>query len=370
MPLTELLTSRWPFTPDRALARLDPRRLRREMRECLPARLGRWLAGREIPALVVRCQTQGALLMRERHGARVAFGSLPPDDGAMPMPDVLPDVLGPRPRRGFREVRIELPADQVIERSLSFPIQVRENLRQVIALELDRVSPFSAKDVYFDVLPTPPLAGSTRLGVRLALCRRDLADSWLARLRRLGTAPTRLVWPGAWERANLLPPAQRPRPDYLGPALTGALLVLVVMLLGAVMLSPVRQREQELRQLERTLRALRVEAEQVPAVREELERAHAGSLAVLDRKASQPLMIDLLRDLTDILPDHTWVQTLNVTSAEVDIRGESDQASELLRLLEQAPGIANVSFRSPIMQVAQGGKERFHIAFRYQRQRP
>jgi general secretion pathway protein L len=105
-------------------------------------------------------------------------------------------------------------------------------------------------------------------------------------------------------------------------------------------------------------------------VRDELERARLGSVEVLNRKREQPQMTDLLREVTDLLPDDTWVQTLNYRDGEVDIRGESAQATALIGLLEQGPGISGATFRSPVMQVAQSGKERFHIAFTYSRPSP
>jgi hypothetical protein len=76
-------------------------------------------------------------------------------------------------------------------------------------------------------------------------------------------------------------------------------------------------------------------------------------------------MIDLLRELTERIPDDTWVQSLEYQSGEVQLRGESGQATALIGLLEQAPGIDGVSFRSPVTQVARTGKERFNLAFTY-----
>lgn len=333
----------------------------RSLNDCLPSRVRRWLLQRQAPTLVVSPKGEDALLSRELGGERSPMTVLEA------RADAELSTLVPKPRKGWKETVVELASSQVLIRTVTLPAQVKDNLRQVVGYELDRLTPFQARDVYYDVIPIETLARGSRLEARLALCRRDQADPWVERLRRLGSAPARLTWAGAWENANLLPTEQRPRQRRLGLMLNLALLILMSGLLAAVMLSPLWQKDQELEQLNRVLRGVRIQAEQVPTIREELERARAGSVAVLERKASQPRMIDLLRELTDRLPDHTWVQTINFRDDEVDIRGESDQATELLNLLEQAPGISNVSFRSPVMQVSQTGKERFHIAFRYQR---
>jgi general secretion pathway protein L len=141
----------------------------------------------------------------------------------------------------------------------------------------------------------------------------------------------------------------------------------LIMLLAAVLASPIWQKQQEQEALQRQLRTVRIAAEEVASVREELERARLGSVEVLQRKRDQPRVTDLLRKLTDLLPDDTWVQTLNYRDGEVDIRGESGRATALIGLLEQGDGISEVSFRSPVMQVAGTETERFHIAFKYTR---
>ncbi len=49
------------------------------------------------------------------------------------------------------------------------------------------------------------------------------------------------------------------------------------------------------------------------------------------------------------------------------MRDESGRATALISLLEGAPGITEVSFRSSVTQVVQTGKERFNLAFNYKR---
>jgi general secretion pathway protein L len=164
-----------------------------------------------------------------------------------------------------------------------------------------------------------------------------------------------------------LPPAERPRPRRLDALLNALLGLSLAVLTAAVLATPLWQKQAQQKMLDRELAAVRVRAEEVARVREDLERARLGSVEVLNRKRAQPRMTDMLRELTDLLPDNTWVQTMNYRDGEVDIRGESDQATALIGLLEQGPGIDNVSFRSPVMQVAATGTERFHISFTYER---
>jgi len=235
---------------------------------------------------------------------------------------------------------------------------------------MDRLSPFPADQVLFDTW----LSGTSRRGdrilVELALCRRDRVEPWLQRLAEAGSPAEQVTWEGAWPKANLLPQAERPRRGSGGLRLTLALLVLALGLGAAALITPLWQQAQVLESLQSELTRARNAAQDVDKLRAELERARQGSVAVLQRKDDQPRMIDLLRELTARLPDGTWIQNLNLDKGEIQLRGESTQATALLAVLEKSAGVHGVAFASPVTQVAQTGAERFNITFQYQRPKP
>jgi general secretion pathway protein L len=260
---------------------------------------------------------------------------------------------------------LRLPAEAVLTRRASFPAQVREKLPQVIRLELDRLSPFSADQVIYDYALVPGAKGDARIAVDLALCRRDRVAEWVKRLGEAGSPIGQITWEGAWPSANLLPPEERPRRRQ--PLLNGIwlLLALILILLVATIATPLWQRARLLESLDAELGRARGQAIQVDEVRKDLEQAREGSTVVLQHKWEQPRVTGLLRELTDRIPDDTWVQSLEYQNREVQVRGESGQATALIGLLEEAPGIDGVSFRSPVTQVARTGKERFNLAFTF-----
>lgn len=347
--------------PGLAVLAALPQRWGQALLVCLPRCLRHWWARRR-PLLVVSPRGDDAELALELLGEREAVGAIDLRTGG-------PATIGDG-RQPWSRVVLELPATSVLVRGLTLPVQVRDNLRQVIHYEMDRLTPFQPGEVYTDVRVVGPLARGTKVALELAVCRRDQVADWLDRLREAGAPATVLTWPQAWPGANLLPAAERPRRPAFGAGVGLLLLVLVLGLAGAALYTPLLQQERALADLQQQLQRLRAEAVEVEDLRAELERARLGSVEVLEHKATQPRMTDLLRDLTELLPDGTWVQTLNYGNGEVDLRGESSQATALIARLEQAPTISEVSFRSPVMQVATSGQERFHMAFRFQRASP
>ncbi|MEY6432702.1 PilN domain-containing protein [Thioalkalicoccus limnaeus] len=321
---------------------------------CLPGAWRRWFLARDRRLLVI-----------DRGGRADLFIATGDDRSPVGELDkagtsVLPPIAGASTERTV----LVIGAEQVLRRTLSLPLQVRENLAQVMRYEIDRFSPFAADQVYMSFAARPSRQAE-RLEVDLAICRRAPIQPWLERLRGVGRPVDQLTWEGAWPRANLLDPADRP-PHKIQLVTSGRLFALAVFaLLVAILISPLWQRTQFVEEIERDLRRVRVEAIQVDEVRQSLDQAREGSQALLRQKAQQPLMADLLRELTLHLPDDTWIQNLDVQGQEVQLRGESARATALIERLERVPGFEGVAFRSPVTQVAQTGMERFHLMFRY-----
>ena len=359
MALTDSLpTLRLPaFTAGNSLA-VTLGRARLALLRCLPRRPRLWLASRH-PDLVVAPDGDRAQLFRDVIGERQLIGAMD-----VQATDVAPVVDAPDKQR-WRQTILELPADLMLRRRLVLPAQVRDNLRKVLAYELDRLTPFSPNAVFFDARIAAVLAGGSKIEIELAVCPRDQASRWLDHLRSVRMPVSKLTWSGAWDEANLLPVDARPRPRRAPVIIASLLFALVAALTAAVLITPLWQRASDQERLMQEVRRVGAEAEEVTRVREALERARLGSVAVLERKRDYPRMTDLMLELTQLLPDGTWVQTLNVRGGSVDIRGESTQATALIGILERGAGISNVTFRSPVMQIATSGSERFHIAFDY-----
>lgn len=327
---------------------------------CLPGGMRRLLSRREQHLILVP-QGAKARVFESRGDEEMAVGELDRD-----APGSLQAVLAGG-KGGRRRTQVRLAADQILKRQVTFPAQVRDNPAQVLGYEIDRLSPFQSDQVYFDFRTLDDRARGDKLRLELALCRRDQAETWLQHLRERGAPVDRLTWEGAWPKANLLPPAERPQRGSGAFSLTSLLLLLVLLLATAAMATPIWQMEQIRAEREARITDLRTRAEKVNEVRTALERARQGSVAVLQRKWEQPRIIDLLLELTQRLPDDTWVQNLDYKDGEIQIRGESAQATALINLLDQAPGITEVTFRSPVVKVAGSGLERFHVSLKYQR---
>ena len=123
-----------------------------------------------------------------------------PDDPELEAASLAP-LIG-RLRMDRYDVVLRVPAAQALRRTLSLPPAAAENLRQVLTFDMDRQTPFSADQVYFDFLVGARPSSSSPLDVELVACpiltkyvslNRDLAQSAMAKLENAGSDFSGLV---------------------------------------------------------------------------------------------------------------------------------------------------------------------------------
>lgn len=162
---------------------------------------------------------------------------------------------------------------------------------------------------------------------------------------------------------NLLPAEERwhPRRFVRSPiyALEATAAVLAFLVLAHGPIENVfysRALDREIGRLKPRAEAVRRQEQQTDAL-----AARAQTLESLRRESWRKL--EILRELTRLLPDGTWVQELHVGDGTVEIFGISTRAADLVRPLENSPYFSQVEFTSPITRDAQN-KEIFQMRMR------
>lgn len=327
---------------------LNLRHWRGVLLDCLPPAWRERLGSRVTPYLLeldsdtARLLRDGGLLDEIRLDDKV----LDPTSAALLSPHECPLVL-------------MVPPEWVLNRRISLPAAARENLRQVIGFELDRLTPFSADQVYFDFRVDSRGAGEM-LAVDVAVLPRKKVDDWLALLRSGRIRVDKLSTTGLWPELNLLPAELRARPDIRRIAARALPVTLVILLLIAALALPLWQKRKVAIEMEGREAQLRNKANAVLSLRQRLDKKMEELEKVREQWQAAPPVLDVLHVLTNLLPDHTSLQQMEVKGDQLTIRGLSGQASSLIGLLEQSPAFDDPHFLSPVTQ--QRGKELFYLA--------
>jgi Tfp pilus assembly protein PilN len=162
--------------------------------------------------------------------------------------------------------------------------------------------------------------------------------------------------------ANLLPPERRAsnvRKQFLLPAVLGAL-VLIALVVGMVFLPAVANRRY-LAALKAETHSLAPAALRAQTLQKNID-ADRAKIALLDDFRRRPQAdLDVLNELTRILPAEVWTNTVEIFPDSVVISGEADQAAPLLKLLDSSPLFQNSDFALAVGHSAGGANEQFRI---------
>jgi Tfp pilus assembly protein PilN len=200
-------------------------------------------------------------------------------------------------------------------------------------------------------LPTPQLPLATPAGLRLGECWPALGAAYVD-MKRKSVATI-----------NLLPADKRWHPTRRAPRLLYALGSLAALLAIAAGVHPWAEEVFYARALNQQIRQWEP---RVGGIRQQIQEAEslAGRADVLNgvrQRTWQKLQV--LEELTKLLPDGTWLQEMDVDQETVSLFGSSDRAADLVQPLENSPFFSQVEFTSPITRDA-SNKEIFRIRMR------
>ena len=286
-------------------------------------------------------------------------------------------------RRAFRELlarageeqrraRLCLARDEALVRRVSFPLATEENLSQVLAFEMDRLTPFNPDDVYFDHRVVARNAAAEKIDVELAVARRSLVDERLAQLAELGASVQGVVLAEDAARSqtplDLLPAGRRGVRDSAREIQIAkqALGGIVVFLLFLALILPIWQKRETILAMHPVLGKAKQDAEATDALARELDKLVNDYNFLLAKKHGGRPALALVEEVSRLLPDNTWVQQLDVRTTtkarEVQISGETTSSSKLIEILEQSTQVQNAAPRGTVTRGTLPGTERFVIA--------
>ena len=95
---------------------------------------------------------------------------------------------------------------------------------------------------------------------------------------------------------------------------------------------------------------------------ERLDEIRSQVHLLTERKSTERVVVEVLNELTRLVPDEAHVVQLTLRANEVQLQGFARDAGRLIRLLDRSTFFREPHFLSPITQDPVEGTERFHIA--------
>lgn len=265
---------------------------------------------------------------------------------------------------GRPEVRLCLHDDQFLALPVEMPDAVESNLDEALRYQLDQLSPFRADQVELAHRIERRDPAHNRIGVSLRIVPDEELEPLLERARSFGAVVHAVdtlaeADPPRPEGFNLLPESRRPRYVHARARFNMLLAVGLIATLGLVMAQSLILRERTVAALEQDANRLRAEARRVMQMQQELEETLLAANYLAEKRAAQPAVIELMDELTDVLPDDIWLQQFQLQGSELRIQGQADGSQRVIGLLNESELFRSPEIIGAISIDPRSGQERF-----------
>ncbi len=336
-----------------------------ELRGLLPLGL-RQLFSRSPPRAIIATDKAGLRLYEERGAQLRPFGRKAQESAPGAAADVLPQL---KRRRWHGLIGVRVPLEWCFSRTVELPASARANFRNILSLDLERATPFRAADVYTGhyVEDERPVGGKVK--VRQLVVKREGIDPIIADAKALGLT---IQFADSWneDRTGGLPI------DFLGAETTAngeggqritlrrllaAAAALLLLLAGYLVF---QRYDDALAEIQSQTGRAKTKAQ---AVRQALERSEAAAadLAKLQRiKLEQPSPVEVIEEITRLMPDSAWMLHLRIDKDTVDLTGLAKSGASLLSIFEHSPIFVDAKLTAPLRFDDLEDMERYSIRMR------
>ena len=315
---------------------------RQHMLELVPEALRRG-TGPESNALVVDATTPDIItLYRRRSGVEARLSQLRLDE---------PGMLNLRAtlngRSGGEALLLRLPGSTVLERQVTLPLPAESDIERVLTYDMERLTPFTAEEVYWAYAVESRDRARARLQLRLTFIPRAPVQDLIDTLADCGGRPSLIeADPGSrpciirLQHVSATGKIARMSPRAAAAALA-ALGVMAVV-------SPFLKQSLELSAAQSAIDGLAPRIALVNTLRNRIAGAGAGGDAVTSETKRLGDMMEALAAITEILPDDSYLTEFTMRERKMTLSGQSASAPKLISALSDDPRIRNPAFTAPV----------------------
>lgn len=277
--------------------------------------------------------------------------------GDDPLSRLLTQSIAELPRWGL------LPAVAGLRRRVLLPAAAADRLRDVLAFEIDRQTPFAADAVYFDARVLER-RGDGQIQAELVAVPKAALDAMLAGLG----APTAMLAgvdiadeSGQPLQVNLLPVQRRQRAADPSRRWNWILAIATLLALAVGMWQILENRRAAADAFEREVSARADSARRVAQQRQQLLDQVEG-VAFLERaRAGRPTAIAVVDELSRRLPDGAYLEKMSLEGDQLQLIGFSTEAPQLVQRLENSKLWRSPALAGAVQPDPRTGRDRFTI---------
>lgn len=166
-----------------------------------------------------------------------------------------------------------------------------------------------------------------------------------------------------WQRSNginLLKKGkvERQRTPFV---LTILLILIILGMYAFYMVAPLGIEKKRLEQIDQQISLRKEGVKKIEALKKDIEALNEEISTIRNFKENKPLALNILKELTNILPDTTWLTRVRIIQSAVEIEGYANSATGLLSKLESSRYFRKAEFASPTFRDTRQNADRFII---------
>jgi len=167
------------------------------------------------------------------------------------------------------------------------------------------------------------------------------------------------LWPRA-HGLNLLKKGYRSIPKY-PKTLTLVFILSIIVMWVFYLIAPFKVEEKRLNEIDRQIKIRKEDVRKVETLKKETEALNDEISTINNFKENSPMALNIIRELTTVLPKNAWLTRVRIAESAVNIEGYAASATGLLPKLEASNYFKTAEFASPTFRDARMNADRFNI---------
>jgi general secretion pathway protein L len=261
-------------------------------------------------------------------------------------------------RQRVRRVVLRPALAAMLERRVRLPLAAEYDVPRVVRYEMDRLTPFTAEQVFWSASIERRDRAAQRLELSLLLLPKSSVEPIIAALQGIGLGISGIetvARDGSARYIDLIPPSAHSRGILM--VACGAVAVLAL----AALAIPFVNQTQARNAIESRIAALQPQIAQAETLRRRIAAGSAGNDVIAAEHARAGDALQVLATVTDLLPDDTVLADLSLRQGKLSISGRSRAAPQLIPAMASDPILHNPSFAAPVTRTPDGKADNFVI---------
>jgi general secretion pathway protein L len=335
-----------------------------ELAGMVPAAVRAFLDPARAP-LVVREAGPGRIAIDlHRGGAERTLATVDADAAAVAA--ALAEAARAAGKRRSDGVSVLLQPDQVLVRTLAVPQSAEAKLHRLLCHEIERRTSLTADEVYLGGEVTQRDRTSGQCQVAMLVAERVSLAAWHELADASGTRVTGVLAPLRGGVVALFAAADAteasPGRANWRQRLTIGLAVCATIQFGAAAALDLWHTEARLAQARADIAGNEAPMRELAKLNHDMAELRRQADFLAKHRSGVPVL-RVIDEAARILPDQTWLASLQIAGNQAIAVGSSGDAAGLVKTIEASPLFHNVHFRAPVVSSMDGKAERFDVSF-------